>query len=400
MRIMAWALFDLANTFFAVAMLTFYFPLWLIEDRGAEPLTYSLAVGASMLIVALLMPVCGAISDASGERLRYLRWTTYACAAATAGIGFTQSVPLALGLFIFANIGYQLGTIFYDAMLWSVTSGKKLGQTSGLGAAFGYVGSMVGLLALWPFVTRGGYQASFMPSAVCFLMLALPCFLLLREPSGAARMPWASLWKAGFSRMSATLRQAKSQSGLWRFFWASFFSMSAIHTILFFMAVYTRTVLGLTMGELIRFFLVCQAVTVCGALSFGYLIPRWGAKRTLMTIWCGWIVSLALVALNLSMRWLWVVGPLIGFCLGSTFATARVFLLELAPKAQLAEMVGLAGLFTRTSAILGPVIWSLLVSEDRGYAQGFIFLILLLGIGIWLLQGVPATGTASARTEG
>ena len=141
------------------------------------------------------------------------------------------------------------------------------------------------------------------------------------------------------------------------------------------MAVYTRTALGLTMGELIRFFLVCQAVTVCGALSFGQLIPRWGAKRTLMVIWCGWIVSLALVALNLSMRWLWVVGPMIGFCLGSTFATGRVLLLELAPKGQLAEMVGLGGLFSRTSAIIGPVIWGLLVSKEQGYTRGFVFLI-------------------------
>ena len=48
MKIIAWALYDLANTFFAVAMLSFYFPMWVVEDRGAGELAYSLAVGVSM----------------------------------------------------------------------------------------------------------------------------------------------------------------------------------------------------------------------------------------------------------------------------------------------------------------------------------------------------------------
>ena len=103
-QVLAWALFDLANTFFAVAMLSFYFPLWVVEARGGRELSFSVALAASMVCVAFLMPLCGAVSDVSGERMRFLRWTTYGCVAATALVGATQHMGIALALFGFANV--------------------------------------------------------------------------------------------------------------------------------------------------------------------------------------------------------------------------------------------------------------------------------------------------------
>ena len=399
MRVLAWALYDLANTFFAVAMLTFYFPLWVIEDRGAKELSYSLAVGISMACVALIMPFCGALSDARGERVRLLRWTTFACAACTLLIGFTADVMTGLILFGVANVFYQLGTVFYDALLWKVTGPDRLGQTSGLGAAFGYLGSMVGLLFLWPFVRAGGYQAAFVPSAVFFLLFALPCFLLIRETPSTARIVWGELAATAMRRLVTTVRSVRALGGLWRFFWATFFSMNAIYTVLFFMAVYTRKVAGFSLDEVIRFFLFCQVFTVAGSLVFGQIIPRWGPKRTLSVLWLGWIGALAVIAVNPSVQWLWIVGPVFGFCLGSTFATTRVLLIELAPKDRLAEMVGLAGLFGKASAIVGPLVWGVLVLDPTGYRRGFLFLIALLVVGLWLLQGVPAPQTQAARSR-
>ena len=164
-RMFAWALFDLANTFFAVAMLSFYFPLWIIEDRGGREFSFSLALGCSMACVAFLMPLCGALSDTTGERMRFLRWTTYGCIVATLLISVCAHLGLALILFGVANTCYQLGTVFYDALLWKVAPEGRLSETSGIGAAFGYLGSMVGLLLLWPFVRAGGHHAAFAPSA-------------------------------------------------------------------------------------------------------------------------------------------------------------------------------------------------------------------------------------------
>ena len=59
-------------------------------------------------------------------------------------------------------------------------------------------------------------------------------------------------------------------------------------------------------------------------------------------------------------------------------------------------MFGLGGMFVKVSAILGPVGWGILVGDSAGYRQGFLFLIGLLAIGLWLLRGVPAAQVPKA----
>jgi UMF1 family MFS transporter len=393
---LAWALFDLANTFFAVAMLSFYFPLWVVEDRGAKELSLSVALGVSMVCVALIMPFCGALSDAAGERMRFLRWTTYGCTTATLLIGWTTHLGLALALFGIANMCYQLGTVFYDALLWKVAAPGRLGQTSGFGAAFGYLGSVMGLVLLWPFVQSGGHRAAFAPSAAFFLLFALPSFIMIREvPGPFGRMAWRDVTRAAALRLAMTVRSARALSGLWRYLWAAFFSLNAINTVLVFMAIYTRRVMGFTESQMIRFFVFSQVFSIAGSLVLGRLIPRWGAKRTLSRIWLGWTAALGLVAVGPSAQWLWIAGPLIGFCLGSTWATSRVLIMELTPKDQLAEMFGLAGLFARASSILGPLLWGLLVWDPSRYRHAILLLMGLLAIGLWLLRSVPSPRSMS-----
>jgi len=393
-RVLSWALFDLANTFFAVAMLSFYFPLWVVEDRGGNELMFSVALGLSMACVAIAMPFCGALSDATGERMRYLRWTTYGCTGATFLVGLTPHLGWALVLFGIANICYQLGTIFYDALLWSLASGGRLGQVSGIGAAFGYLGSILGLLFLWPFARVGGHAATFGPSAVFFLLFALPCFLTIHDVQERRAVVWHDVVRTAAVRLAITIRSARAATGVWRYLWAWFFSSSAINAVLVFMAVYTKKVMGFTELQIIQFFVFSQVFAVAGSLVLGQAIPTWGAKRTLSYIWSGWAVALGLAAASPSIQWLWVVGPLIGFCLGSTWATARVLLIELSPKDQLAEMFGLAGLMGKLSSILGSVLWGLVVLDASRYRFAILSLIALLGIGLWLLRRVPSPTTS------
>ncbi len=396
MTFLAWALYDLANTFFAIAMLSFYFPLWIIEDMGAKELVYSAALAVSMIAVALLMPLCGAISDATHQRMRYLRWTTYACVLATAAIGLTHNLWIALALFVVANVCYQLGTVFYDALLWQVARMDRLGQASGIGAAFGYLGSMAGLVMLWPFVRQGGYQAAFLPSAVFFLLFALPSFFMIREPRAASPVAWGAAIRQASSRLMRTFRSARAYAGLWRFFVASFFSLNAINTVLVFMAVYTKRVAGFSDEEVVRFFLWGQAFAVAGSLVFSRVIGWLGSKRTLGLIWTGWVVALMLAGASRDARWLWVVAPAIGFCLGSTWATSRVLIVELAPKDQLGEILGLAGLLGRASSVLGPLLWGIIVWDPARYRQAVLALIGLLLVGLWQFRNVPDPRRAPA----
>jgi UMF1 family MFS transporter len=278
-------------------------------------------------------------------------------------------------------------------LLWDIASPGRLGETSGMGAAFGYLGSTAGLVLLWPFVRSGGHQAAFAPAALLFLLFAIPSFLIIQDaPNRSARIAWKEVLRAAALRLAMTLRSAHALSALWKYFWAAFFSLNAINTILVFMVVYTKRVAGFTEGQVIRFFIFSQVFAMMGALVLGWLISRWGAKRTLARIWFGWMVALGLAMASPSIGWLWVVGPLIGFCLGSTWATTRVLVMELSPKDQLAEMFGLAGLVARVSSILGPLLWGLLVWDPARYRLALLMPISLLAIGLWLLRRVPYPG--------
>jgi len=370
-------------------MLSFYFPLWVVEDQGAKELIFSAALACSMVCVAIAMPFCGAISDATGQRMRYLRWTTLGCVGATALIGVVHQLWLGLVLFVVANVCYQLGTIFYDALLWQLARPARLGQISGFGAAFGYLGSMTGLLFLWPFVRHGGHQAAFIPSAIFFLLFAVPGFSAIREPKEQASVGWRPVIQQATRRLVLTVRSAQSYGGLFRFFIASFFSLNAINTVLVFMAVYTKTVLRFSESELIRFFLWGQGFAVIGSLVFGRIIGWCGSKRTMAFIWLGWLGALLLAAVSPQAQWLWAIAPLIGFCLGSTWATSRVLIIELAPKDQLAELLGLAGLLGRVSAVLGPLLWGVIMWDPGRHRQALWALIGLLAIGLWIFRRVP-----------
>ena len=226
MQVLAWALYDLANTFFAIAMLSFHFPLWIVQDRGGTQLAFSVALSASLVCVALAMPFCGAASDATGGHTRFLRWTTYVCVLATAAVAGMPTVASALAVFAIANMAYQLSMVFYDALLWRVAGADRLVPASSIGAAFGYLGSAIGL------------------------------------------------------------------------------------------------------------------------------------------------------------------------CLGPTWATGRVLVMELAPKDRLGEMFGLAGLFARASSIVGPLLWGALVGGTGRYSAGLAALILMLAVGVGLLRRVPEPARA------
>jgi MFS-type transporter involved in bile tolerance (Atg22 family) len=72
----AWALYDLANTIYSVAVVSTAMALWFIKDRGlgedGGQLVYTVCIVVSVGLNALVSPPLGALSDRGGRRLPYL----------------------------------------------------------------------------------------------------------------------------------------------------------------------------------------------------------------------------------------------------------------------------------------------------------------------------------------
>src|SRR5215204_4443667 len=156
----AWILYDFSNTIFSVAILSFFFPLWIEEQVGSGGFLsgaglVNSATAVSALLVVLTAPVLGAIADLRQRRVPYLIVLTAIAVALTAALDVAGGIVVGLALFVAADLAYQSALVFYNALLPVVSAGRGAGRISGYGTAVGYVGTILGLVVLTYFVENG-----------------------------------------------------------------------------------------------------------------------------------------------------------------------------------------------------------------------------------------------------
>ncbi len=406
--IFSWSLYDFANTIFAMNVTTRYFPLWVKETKGGG-LLFILPLAISMLAVSLVLPIMGAISDRHRRRIPFLVFFTLACVFFTGLIGVVDRLLFGLLFYAIANFCYQSGMVFYNTLLPEITTKTDIGKVSGYGVSLGYVGTIVGLLIVWPLVeglniqTRllnlrlegGGYQSVFIPSAILFLLFSLPCFFFVKDRAKTSTEKFRLGVKEAFIRLKGTLTNTKRYPGLIPFLIALFIALNAINTVIIAMAIYTREVIQFSEKDITLFFIISTIFAIFGSFGYGFVTDRFGPKRSLSFAFGGWSLALVLAALSTTRATFWIVGPLVGLCLGSTWVSARPLVVALSPPEKFGEFFGLAGLVGKSSAILGPLIWWLIIwvfgFSELAYRIATLFLAVLVIVGLVILQKVPET---------
>jgi len=114
-RVLSWALYDWANSAFAITVMSAFFPLFLKQywSDGADATltTFRLGLANSFgsIVIAFLSPVLGAIADQGGTRKRYLILFAAMAIAMTGALQFAQrgDWPLAITLYVLAVIGFS-----------------------------------------------------------------------------------------------------------------------------------------------------------------------------------------------------------------------------------------------------------------------------------------------------
>jgi MFS transporter, UMF1 family len=368
--VVGWVLYDLANTIFSMGVISLYFSLWVRDQVGAERAdsTYGIITAVSMAIIFFVSPLLGAMTDRAPRRMPFLVTSTLLCVGFTlllARFGFWPTVVC----FVIANVAYQAGLQFYDALLPEVSTEENRGKIGGIGVGVGYLGSYfaVGIGFL---VDPSNKALLFAAIALAFLTFALPCFLWVRE-RGNPR-PRAIDWAMVRDSTSQTLRTLKDGGrypGLVRFLVGRVFYTDAINTVISIMALYTVNVAvstGLTeaQGQGQARFIMLSAITfaVAGGFFWGWMTDRLGPKRTLNTVLALWMAVFAFAAaigiFGLPLWCLYVVAAAAGVGLGGIWAADRPYMLRLTPPARIGEFYGLYGMVGRFSAITGPIIWA------------------------------------------
>ena len=101
--VLAWALYDWANSAFATTVMAGFFPVFfgaLINDMDAlqAQAWYTRTITLSSLAVAVMAPVLGAIADRGGSRKRFLASFAWLGILSTAALAWVAAGHWGIGL--------------------------------------------------------------------------------------------------------------------------------------------------------------------------------------------------------------------------------------------------------------------------------------------------------------
>ncbi|HEX6937998.1 MAG TPA: MFS transporter [Longimicrobiales bacterium] len=384
----SWVLYDLANTIFSMNIASLYMALWVVNVMHAGDTAWSLANSLSMAVVFVASPLLGALTDQASRRMPFLVASTAICVALTFLLG-TGGLATSLTLFAIANIAYQAGLQFYDALLPEVSTEENRGRISGIGIGVGYLGALLGVLigrALLAGVDdlpapaqTDRYVLVFRATALLFLAFAMPCFLFVRERRRNRRFSAASVGAAA-RQVADTFRSGRRYPGLLRFLVGRAFYADAIYTVITFLGVYVTNEVGFSTDEATIVLVIAILAAAPGGMLWGRVVDRIGPKRTLDRVLYLWMfvffATAAFGLLGLPPALFWPVPALAGIALGGTWAADRPYMLRLSPPSRIGEFYGLYGMVGRFSAIAGPLVWAL-VADRLGLGRPAAVLTLL-----------------------
>jgi len=392
-NILAWTFYDFADTALAALFFTFFWPLLIKEHLGGNEFQIGLVMGLSLLFVALLVPLIGAISDATGRRMPILIVSTLLTALFAILTGYMGLVgALILGFLV--RLMFTIDIDLYDAKLVDIVSRSKIGLVSGLGVGLGYLGALAGLAVAYPLLeyfgwdTLLGIQMIFIEGALFLLIFSLPLFLLVKDKPLKEKIPLLSAFSKALKELKFTITNLKQFPAFAKFLLASFIYNDAVNTTLIFLVLYARSVIGLEIKEFFFVFAFMALGAGVGALMFGSLSNRLGPKRALtfaLGIWIFVIVYLIFIQTFASILIAGIIG---GAALGGIWTANRHMVALISPYRKIAEFFGIEGLTERLSGVLGPIIFGAIV-VTIGYQVALFFILFLFIAGLVLLLRVP-----------
>src|SRR5882672_4513511 len=401
--VVAWAMYDWANSVFSVTVISAFFPLFLKQywSSGVDPTVSTFQLGlanaAGGIVVAILSPMLGAIADQGGTRRRFLALFTALAIVMTAGLQFVArgDWPLAIALYAVAGIGFSGATAFYDALIVDVASPRRLDQVSALGFALGYLGG--GLLfavnvamTLWP--DRFGLESaahavrvSFGMVALWWALFSLPLFFFVRESAARSRDSGWTVARAGLRQLVQTLREARKWRAVTVFLLASWLYLDGVGTIAR-MAVDYGLALGFDERQLIVALLITQFVGFPAALAFGRLGAHFGARRMIL-IGLGAYVVAAVWGYFMRSAWeFYVLAIIVGLVQGGVQLLSRSFFARIIPAGRSAEFFGFYNMVGRVATVVGPLLVGLTaITTGNSRASILVIVVLFVAGGLLLL---------------
>ena len=365
-------------------------------DSTVTTFRLGMANGVASLIVALSVPLIGALADRLGNRKGLL------VVLAALGIVMTGSLffvaqgqwPLAVACYVIAVVGFAGSNSVYDALLVDVSPSSHFDRISAFGYALGYLGGallftvnviMVSNPAAFGLASEvEAIRLAFLMVAVWWAVFTLPLLLWVKEGHQTdSGQPRGRLLQS----LKRTWRGIRGHRNLGLFLIAYWLYIDGVYTIIK-MAVDFGLSQGLSMHDLIRAILITNFVGFPAAILFGRIALRWGTKRALclgLTIYI--VVTFAAVFITTATQF-YLLAISIGLVQGGVQSLSRSFFARLIPEEKSAEYFGFYNMIGKFSAILGPVLAGVVTLTFNSQRIGILSILILFVSGFFILLKV------------
>lgn len=422
--VIAWSLWDWGSAAFNAVIVTFVFSVYLTDAVGDDlPGGISASswlgwsIGGASLVIALLAPVMGQQSDASGHRKRSLALLTLSVVAVTALMFLVEEDYhfLWLGLLLVAvgTVLFELAQVPYFAMLRQVSTPETVGRVSGLGWAFGYLGGIalliivyVGLIAgdggLLGVSTDNGLNIRWVAlvAAVWFLVFSLPVLFTVPElPAEASPLPrtgFIGSYRVVFSEVRTMWREERDTC---LFLIASALFRDGLTGVFTFGAVIAVSVYGFTDDSVIPFGIAANVAAAGGALAAGRLDDSLGPRRVIVISLTSMLGAGLVLLFVDGMAGFWVFGLILCLFVGPAQSASRTYLVRLTPPGKEGQHFGLYAMTGRAASFLAPTLFGLFAFAFGDDRWGVVGIMLVLLVGLLALLRVPPLTRDRALAE-
>ena len=415
----AWYWYDWANSAYTTTIGTVFFGPYFInlaenavggEGGRFQVLGFSLPpdslffwlITVSTILSAIVLPPLGAYADRVANKKRLLATLAWAGSFSAALIFFATGdnwLLAAVGI-VFGNLFFGAAGVVNDSILPLISDEANRDRVSSRGWAFGYLGG--GLLLVLNLGVYLGHEAigldEGLAARLCMLSAAvwwagftlIPFLRLKDHPPVAVEHVEGNAVRRSFGQLAATLRDMRNYPMALTFLLAYLFFNDGIQTVIASASVFGAEELGHSQTILIATILMVQFVAFGGALLFGRLAGRMGAKRTILiglVIWMV-IVTVALWLPAGNVPLFLILGAAIGLVLGGTQALARSYFSLLIPRGKEAEYFSFYHAMDRGTSWFGTATFGIVLAVTDSYRPAIFALIAFFLIGGLLLTRV------------
>ena len=372
-----WILYDIGNSAFTLLVSTLI-PIYfnsLASSAGVNEDMYlsywGYAGSLSTILVAIIAPICGTLSDRRFKKPIFLLTVILGCVAC-ACLGVTTHWLAFLGIFILAKIGFHSSIVFYDSMLPEVTTDERMDNVSSLGYAYGYIGSVIPFVLCLVLVLFGESFGLSMGSAmvIAFLITAI-WWAVFTVPLMKSYRQTAYMEKKGtalgdtFRQLFDTFKEAKKQKHIFVYLISFFFFINGVYTIID-MATAYGSALGLDSTGLLLALLLTQIVAFPCAIIFGRLSAKYDTGLLIkISIVCYTVITLFGMFL-VSLWQFWVLAVLVGMFQGGIQAMSRSYLGKIIPPERSGEFYGLMDICGKGASFVGTTLVAVVSQAAAG----------------------------------